>query len=732
MSQSIYSRWPYKGNLTRIWQELQPTPGRYQHALRLAGSVTLATLIMDALKMPLLMAPGLYMMFLYTQDQGRLTWRNGAIDVGSVAIADFLMIFLQKLTRNDPVFRVIYTFVLSFIAGLMLIAFCRKTCGILFGVFTLCPLHLWDYRLFRGTRWSTEAMTKYTMWSAGIGVVAVVCKTVFDYVFIRYDPREKLEREMDGRVGALERLFRGFADGAPDADIAKLGAPVAGYALSLSGLYNYTDTPRSMSGKMLDLVEEAQRHPLAEITIYNLPPTLFPSVARLLDLGAAFSRQKSQELSDEQKAQCKRLADALSALRAGRGDELRSFVLEGQAEESAGLLDQAEHVLYNISVADLGGPAAMEGLKAILKEQRLPWFGFWVPGTWNDLDKLTHAFRFALGTTLGYIFFLATSFFLNKGGPGTYTIPLSVMVGGSAISTGGITQKMIQRMIAVSVGGALFGYFALVYIFPNDDHRGLGMLVSTGIVCFISGWVMCSRVFGYIGVQIAFAYTIVTNSPGLKPPRGLWSARDRFIGQCIALFILWICYYAPGYYRTIDRMRQQFGKMLMLNANMLSSVRVGSAAKVPALRAAANGCVESIRPLDIQIAFEFDQQVEEDLALSKLLQKGVQDASSLFMLSASALPSGKESLVQDGTVLNACAALEDRLRKLAGVLVQKRVDTAGAQRLLASFQPLEIPESCPEFLSRAFAVYKDIEKNCWNIIGEPDQALGFAQAATAQ
>ena len=45
------------------------------------------------------------------------------------------------------------------------------------------------------------------------------CKVAIEYAFTRRDPQRALQQEMDGRLDALERLFRLHAINAPQEEI---------------------------------------------------------------------------------------------------------------------------------------------------------------------------------------------------------------------------------------------------------------------------------------------------------------------------------------------------------------------------------------------------------------------------------------------------------------------------------------------------------------------------------
>src|ERR1700743_1925568 len=87
--------------LHKLWQDLQPTPGRLNSTLRivLASVLTLTSLLV--LQTPFI-SLGLYYVFLVGRDSPAISFRSGLISLLTLAFTVATELAVVILTDNDP------------------------------------------------------------------------------------------------------------------------------------------------------------------------------------------------------------------------------------------------------------------------------------------------------------------------------------------------------------------------------------------------------------------------------------------------------------------------------------------------------------------------------------------------------------------------------------------------------------------------------------------------------
>ena len=114
--ESIVTSWA-----RRIWQDLQPTPGRLSGTLRIVLSSVLTLLLLMALRMPFA-SIGLYFIFLIGRDSPSVSLRSGIYSLVALAVSVATSFAVVILTDNDPMARVLSVAIVTFIAGMFMLA----------------------------------------------------------------------------------------------------------------------------------------------------------------------------------------------------------------------------------------------------------------------------------------------------------------------------------------------------------------------------------------------------------------------------------------------------------------------------------------------------------------------------------------------------------------------------------------------------------------------------------
>src|ERR1700728_2057455 len=100
----------------RLWQDLEPTPGRWNGALRIVLASVITLLLLMTLRMPFA-GIGMYFIFLIGRDSPAVSFRPAILSLLAVAAAIAAVLAVIVLTDNDPMSRVLGIAVAGFLAG---------------------------------------------------------------------------------------------------------------------------------------------------------------------------------------------------------------------------------------------------------------------------------------------------------------------------------------------------------------------------------------------------------------------------------------------------------------------------------------------------------------------------------------------------------------------------------------------------------------------------------------
>jgi multidrug resistance protein MdtO len=663
--------------IENIYQELAPTHGRMGGALRTAIAATIATFLLLALRAPL-MPPAVYLIFLVSYDAAYLTFQNSVFQLTFQCVGVGAALSLVQVTGNDPMARVLGIALFTFFSAFFLRASTRPPAAMNFGIFSILTLSLFEQHL------PAEHLVHLAMWPIGGGALAVGCKIVIEYLFTNRDPQRALQKEMDARLDALEQLFRQYAEDAPEEDIERKALAVRRYAFS-------------GQGKMHALLEEINMHPAADTSACIIPPSLIPAIARLLDLGAAFSTHNSSNGSDSDQARFQRLATAFAAVRTGRIDDVESL-LKKTPETATGLRGLIEQSLYNIGATSHAGQVlSHEGLLKPLPNRRSD---SWLRrDAWTNPAYLVYAIKLSLCATICYVIYNALAW------PGISTAVLTVLVAGLT-TTGATNQKMLFRIVGAAVGGLIFGIGCIVFVFPYAD-TAIPILLTVACISFLGAWIARSAHYGYVGLQIVFAFYL-TAFEGFSAPTQMAPARDRFIGILLALIVMWMIFHQLHPERTVDKMRHGLARLLTIEADLMSALRVARLDRIPALRQEADELLGSLRALGEVVPYEIDDAIQRDRKISEQIQNAASTAASVF-LTAVTWPHTLSNSVKMADDTH--TVLEQGLRDLSGSLEGATIHSV-SEGFSTGLPQMESHDACPEPIQNTVRFFRELQNQC--------------------
>src|ERR1700686_3833906 len=130
--------------LGRIWQALQPTPGRLSKTLRMTLASILVLVLMLVLQMPYI-AYGLYFMFLMGRESLSVSLRTAFVLVVSTSLVIVAEMVVVIVSDNDPMARVLSVAVVTFIGGMMLVSTSQPSLGSSMGFIYCVVIGFWEH-----------------------------------------------------------------------------------------------------------------------------------------------------------------------------------------------------------------------------------------------------------------------------------------------------------------------------------------------------------------------------------------------------------------------------------------------------------------------------------------------------------------------------------------------------------------------------------------------------------
>jgi len=585
----------------RLWQDLQPGPGRLAASLRIVLATVIALLLMMVLQMPFA-SLGLYYIFLVARETPAVSVRSGIMSLLTLAAAIAAELAVVVVTDNDPMARVLSVAVVSFIAGMLMVASTVPALASIWGFIYATVIALWERPA------PPDALVKASLYLIATVTLAFLCSVAVEYGFAFRHPADRLAEQIRIRYQTLATVFTLFAEGAPSAQLGE-----AGLTEAITRLNRLAATGQRPMQDLFNAVVERDRSTGA------LPigsRVQIPMLAELMDVSAAFASNHPAGVEPEVRARCAEIARLCRERTAGEAPA------RPDSEINPSLLHRVEGALHAIlSMPAETAAAGSEDLIAV-PSNKVP---FLIPGALTSKDTVAFALKLTLCVMVCYIFYFAVAW------PGISTSVTTVFLTALG-NTGAIKQKMVNRFLGSVIGGAL-AIGATVFIFPQmDSITSLVVLIAT--VAFIAAWWGGGRQFGYAGIQIAFAFYIVAFE-GFSAPTELAPARDRLLGILVALVVIWLVFDQLWPVRTVTAMRRALGSILRNDARFL---RVFDRAapdrarlqQVDALRDQIAKTIAGLRTMNDTVAYEFGVDREKHSRAGESILQGALTAVPFF------------------------------------------------------------------------------------------------------
>jgi len=560
----------------RLWQDLQPTPGRLAGTLRIVVTTIIALVLMMVLQLPFA-SLGLYYIFLVVRESPAVSVRAGLISLLTLVAAVAVELAVVIVSDNDPMARVLSVAIVSFVAGTLMVASTMPALASIWGFIYCTLIALWERPA------PPDALVKASLLLIATVSLAFVCSVAVEYVFAYRRSVDLLANQLNLRYRTLDNVFTLFAQNAPPAQlgeaIVRLNRLAATGQGPLQELYNAVIT-----GETAERDLKSGKLPVGSRVRITI-------LAQLMDNAAAFASQNTAGVDLEMRARCAEVA---------RLCRERTPIEAPAKPATAGrlsLLDRVEDVLH--SLLEMPAEHASEGEEDLvaLPSKKVP---FLIPGAISSKDTIAFALKLTLCVMVCYVFYFAVAW------PGISTSVTTIFITALG-NSGAIKQKLFNRFIGSAIGGAL-AMFATAFVFPQMDSI-FSLVILIGSVAFVAAWWAGGRQFGYAGLQIAFAFYLVAFE-GFSAPTELAPARDRLIGILVALFVIWLVFDQLWPIRTVTAMRRALSSILRGEARFLrffesTGPHRARMAQVDALRDQIGKAIAGLRTMNDTVVYEF-------------------------------------------------------------------------------------------------------------------------------
>ena len=489
----------------KIWLDLQPTPGRLGATLRIVLASILTLILLLVWQIPFV-SIALYFVFIVGRDSPSVSFRSSVMSMLTLVAAVATEIGVVAFSDNDPMARVIGVAVVSFLAGMLVVATTVPVLPSTWGFIFCTLIALWEKHA------PADSLVKGSLWILAATGIAVGSSIAVEYIFASRNPAELLAEERRMRYRALVAMFTLYAQGA-DAKALREAGVSAFLRLAATGQSGMQRLYNSIVDRNLD----AGTLPIGTRVRITM-------LAQLMDVSAAFALQNATANDPEIQSRCAQIATECNALLHDQS-VIHPAYAEPRADDHLTLLDRVEGNLHVIASMPYDvGPERDKQLVA-LPSSKVPLL---TPGAFKDRETWAFGLKISLCATICYIVYFAVDW------PGISTSVTTVLIAGLS-TTGAIKQKFAFRVLGALIGGLILGVGCTIFLFPEmDSITSLTVLVA--VMAFIFLGRFYGRQYSYVGLQIIFSFYLVAFED-FRAPTELAPARDRLIGILVALIV---------------------------------------------------------------------------------------------------------------------------------------------------------------------------------------------------
>jgi multidrug resistance protein MdtO len=561
----------------RVWLDLQPTPGRLGATLRIVLASIITLILLLVWQVPFA-SIALYFVFIVGRDSPSVSLRSGAMSMLTLVAAVATELGVVALSDNSPMARIIAVAVVSFIAGMFVVATTVPALASTWGFIFCTLIALWE----RHT--SADTLVKTSLWILAATSISVASSISVEYIFGSRNPAELLIEERRSRYRALVAMFTLYANGASTVELQTAAVRVSRLAVAgqsgMQRLYN-SIVDRNMDTGVLPIGARVR------ITM----------IAQLMDVSAAFGLQNPTAADPAIRKRCAQIAAECQSLLEDKIPQQDNYS-PSEVERNMTLLDRVEGNLHIIASMPHDFSPSRDKELVALPSKKVP---ILIPGALRERGTWNFGLKISLCATLCYILYFSLDW------PGISTSVTTVLITGLS-TTGAIKQKFVFRLAGALIGGLILGLGCTAFVFPEmDSITALTVLIA--ILAFGSAWIAGGRQFSYVGLQIIFSFYLVAFED-FHAPTELAPARDRLIGILLALLVMWFVFDQIWPVRTITAMRRSLAAILnsvaaLFHTEAISPPHEELIRQTDALRDYIGKTMAGIRSMNETVEYEF-------------------------------------------------------------------------------------------------------------------------------
>jgi len=288
-----------------------------------------------------------------------------------------------------------------------------------------------------------------------------------------------------------------------------------------------------------------------------------------------------------------------------------------------------------------------------------------VPDAFTNYDYFMYALKLSVCATICYVFYNAVKW------PGIATAIYFTVYFTGLSTTGASNRKLFFRLIGSAIGGLILGIGCLVFVFPKLEGVQ-GFLLVIGALAFLGAWIAGSPYFGYIGLQITYAFNLIAFEQ-LRTPDQMTPARDRCLGIAIGFLVMFFIFHQVRPERTVDTMRRLLARLLRAEGDLVRLLDAppdaNRNARIAAIRKQIAGMTANLQSFADVVKFEFPPDRAGDMKLSNKILDAATTAAGVLI----GIPTWPEKLgggEQTAELKEIRKALGNSLQQMASMLEQ--------------------------------------------------------------
>jgi multidrug resistance protein MdtO len=253
----------------------------------------------------------------------------------------------------------------------------------------------------------------------------------------------------------------------------------------------------------------------------------------------------------------------------------------------------------------------------------------------------------------------------------------------------------------------MLGIGCLVFVYPNLEGVQ-GFLLVIAAVSFLGAWCAASPYFGYIGLQITFAFNLLAFER-LRAPDQMTPARDRLLGITLGFLIMFLIFHQVRPERTVDTMRRLLARLLGASAELVRlfglEPDVAARARIAEIRKQIAGMVVNLPSFAHAVKFEFPPDRAADMKLSNEIMNAARTTGNV-LLCVRTWPHKAAGDLETERLGEIRTSFENGLRGLARLL------EAGREHHIEAAPIEQLRKEMPISVAKAIDNFRELQMAC--------------------